>query len=797
MSEQPNLESLYAQAQAAIKVKDYEHASELLRQIVVVDETYRAASRLLANVVALQRRRWYNDPRLWGAVGVFVLVMLGVVIGSQLPTLLPAPTSTPTMIALAPSVTVASMATATRVEPTKTVTPSPVPTNTLVSSVTPTRAPTAIPFTWKRLYSGQEFQLDSYNKMVLDPRDSDIIYMSSINTGIYKTIDGGISWQPANNGLGTTVIQTLVIDPKDSQILYAGLNRAGTYKTTDGGNTWRPINQGIGALGGLSAIVMDPNNNRHLFYATNVYATTANAFYESLDAGEHWSQVKESRCPNNNSALVPHPTESQTLFILAAQPVDSSSCDVGIYKSQDAGRTWTLVGLKGNLVTQLVISPKQGNLLYASTGEGMYGSTDGGNTWNRIRDTTTALIFDWDGNIIVTGGTPPIAKSSNNGKTWQPLYATTADWNTWRYNGLRSDFTPSMIAFSLHSRDTVYLGGPGFAISTDGGISWTERSNGLGIGKRELKIYPTNKMFLYSAIVSGSYFISTNGGYNWDRATQGNARSLAFVGGRGLAFDAGGKIYYMSGGGNVGRRTIEDYAFIPPQQNWPSSAPMRITAHPRQPGLVYATFYSSGNAPYIYFSLDGLLTSDILPGPQMIWQKASGVQSMSDLALYFDYDQGQVMYAISGSMNASRSNDAGRTWENCGNPNAPNATTVVLFSNSETRLVVDPRNSNRLLAASRGGGVWASDDGCKTWAASNTGLGNLFVITLAIDPKNPNRVYAGTDGGAFISNDSGKSWFQVNDGLLGATVIYSIVVDPKDSSVYSSTPYGIFKLESK
>jgi hypothetical protein len=89
-----------------------------------------------------------------------------------------------------------------------------------------------------------------------------------------------------------------------------------------------------------------------------------------------------------------------------------------------------------------------------------------------------------------------------------------------------------------------------------------------------------------------------------------------------------------------------------------------------------------------------------------------------------------------------------------------------------------------------------SRDGCKSWHTSTSGLGSLFVNTLAIDPNNVGNIYAGTDGGAYVSFNGGLGWSQINDGFLGATVVYSIVVD-KDSNVYAATPYGIFKLMGK
>jgi photosystem II stability/assembly factor-like uncharacterized protein len=89
-----------------------------------------------------------------------------------------------------------------------------------------------------------------------------------------------------------------------------------------------------------------------------------------------------------------------------------------------------------------------------------------------------------------------------------------------------------------------------------------------------------------------------------------------------------------------------------------------------------------------------------------------------------------------------------------------------------------------------------STDNCQSWQASNEGLNNLFINSLAIDPNNPGVVYAGTDGGVYVSFDSGQTWGEINDGLLGATVVYSIAVDP-ESNVYTATPYGIFSLENQ
>ncbi|MGA7605700.1 MAG: hypothetical protein WCA79_07250, partial [Anaerolineales bacterium] len=136
--------------------------------------------------------------------------------------------------------------------------------------------------------------------------------------------------------------------------------------------------------------------------------------------------------------------------------------------------------------------------------------------------------------------------------------------------------------------------------------------------------------------------------------------------------------------------------------------------------------------------------------------------------------------------------DGGKTWSNCGTGPGTNPWII----RSYTRAVIDPRDSNKLMIATRGNGLVLSTDGCQTWRFSNQGLGNLFVNSIVRDSNHPDTIYVGTQGGSYISYDNGQTWGEINDGLLGATVVYSIAVD-ENSTVYATTPSGIFKLGVK
>jgi hypothetical protein len=216
--------------------------------------------------------------------------------------------------------------------------------------------------------------------------------------------------------------------------------------------------------------------------------------------------------------------------------------------------------------------------------------------------------------------------------------------------------------------------------------------------------------------------------------------------------------------------------------------PGAFTDHVEAIAVQFGTVYSFGycddpHGPCVFTSSDG--------GDS--W-KTSGVKDVEIDRLIIDPSQEHRMY-VAGPRNVYRPNSSGATWEACGRG-------WDMLARDGARMAIDPQGSDRLFLATRGEGVWISEDGCLSWQKKYDGLGNLFVNAVVIDPVNPDTIYAGTDGGAYVSFNGGDTWGEINDGLMGVgygpLLVYSIVVDPKDpNNVYAATPYGIFKLESR
>jgi photosystem II stability/assembly factor-like uncharacterized protein len=193
-----------------------------------------------------------------------------------------------------------------------------------------------------------------------------------------------------------------------------------------------------------------------------------------------------------------------------------------------------------------------------------------------------------------------------------------------------------------------------------------------------------------------------------------------------------------------------------------------VSVNPYMTGFLYAV-----SDELFYSTSDGVS-----------WQKATNSAGNFYGRRFYYAKGGSLIYSVN---NLSLSSDAGESWNFCRNSKS---------MTSDSQLVIDPDNNQRLYLATDGNGILISVSGCQSWYQSNSGLGNLFVNSVAMDPNNSNTLYAGTNGGVYISYDRGQTWGQINDGLLGVLTVYSIGID-LHSNVYAATPYGIFKLEKK
>lgn len=237
-------------------------------------------------------------------------------------------------------------------------------------------------------------------KIVVDPRDSDTVYVAAQgplwspggDRGLYKTTDGGKTWKAVLSISENTGVTDVVMDPRDSNVLYAasyqrrrhvwtlvhGGPESAVYKSVDGGANWTKLTSGLPKeeLGRVGLAISPANPD--VVYALVEAARGAGGLFRSEDAGANW-QKRGSYVPGSAQyyqELFLHPTDVDTLY----------SVDVYLQVTTDGGKTWANAGEAFKHVDNHVvwIDPRNTDHLLVGCDGGLYESYDRARTWRFI-----------------------------------------------------------------------------------------------------------------------------------------------------------------------------------------------------------------------------------------------------------------------------------------------------------------------------------------------------------------------------------------------------------------------------
>jgi photosystem II stability/assembly factor-like uncharacterized protein len=291
--------------------------------------------------------------------------------------------------------------------------------------------------------------------VAVSPQNGNIILVGTGN-GLFRSKDGGTSWQLLHEGLRDENIRALVIPPSSPNMVYAGTSK-GIFLSEDGGDHWTDWFEESSGLSSMDIqdLVIHPEKPEVLFAATSgglfisqdegdtwelsfkgnqrsrdvhfirfsskahsLYIGTADGVFKSTDSGEHWDKKWEDVLPSPLS-LVSLDTEPE--FIYAGTPE-------GLYKSYNKGITWIQDDISHKTVHQLRVDPENATHIYMATARSIYVSPDGGDTWNPLSlekgikaniDTLSLIHLTQQSSPTLIAGTPKdLFISKNGGLAW-------------------------------------------------------------------------------------------------------------------------------------------------------------------------------------------------------------------------------------------------------------------------------------------------------------------------------------------------------------------------------------------
>jgi photosystem II stability/assembly factor-like uncharacterized protein len=242
--------------------------------------------------------------------------------------------------------------------------------------------------------------------------DPDTVYAGVEDAALFKTTDGGKSWKELSGlrghstgpkwspGAGGMGLHTIILDPKNENRIYIAISAAGVFRTDDGGKTWNPINKGLS-----SQYIPDPNAEvGHCVHRIAMHPSKPDVLYmqkhwdvmRTNNAGAQWTEVSDNLPSDFGFVIDVHAHEPETIYVI---PIKSDSehfppeGKLRVYRSRTGGNNWEALtnGLPQkdcyvNILREAMCVDKLNpcGIYFGTTGGQVYGSADGGDSWNAI-----------------------------------------------------------------------------------------------------------------------------------------------------------------------------------------------------------------------------------------------------------------------------------------------------------------------------------------------------------------------------------------------------------------------------
>lgn len=586
------------------------------------------------------------------------------------------------------------------------------------------------------------------------PTNQNIIYIAAAQGGVWKTTDGGNNWMPLTDGLTSLASGALAFQPGDPNTIWYGTGEMnfcgdcssgdGLFRSTDGGNTWTKVAARTQVGSYIARIYIHPTNPNIIVMATS------RCIVRSTDGGVSWNQTLAVRWARD---LVAHPINPDLLYCTVWQN--------GIYRSTDAGATWTQLtnGLPAvgtyNRVN-IAISQSDPNILYAGFSNntynllGFYRTTNGGNSWSQIPGVPnylcgqgfynhTIIVDQTDPDTIYAGGVFPY------NATYRGLIRTTNGGTSWTDITDRSPngcIHPDIHHMAWDAAGHLWVGCDGGVWeSTNNGNSWINHNAALGVTQfYTVAVSPVNDLIIQGGTQDNGTPRTETGGLPWFEFTSGDGGPTNFEWGPNAA------ISYTT------------YVYLDPIYKWNGTAfQFGIT------GLSNDGRVSWCNGP---LETDPNINDRIYAGTYRVWRSTDGGSNWGTisgdltggtgylLSLEVAPGNSNIIYTGSSSGRFYYTSNGGGTWNN--------RTNAAWGANEIRDIRINPSNNQEVYVALNNVGIYRTQNAGTNWTDVTGNLGTLDVrevFSMVVDfSKDPRHIYVGTKHGVYGSQDGGTTW---------------------------------------
>lgn len=628
----------------------------------------------------------------------------------------------------------------------------------------------------------------SIGAVVLDPHDPNIVWVGTGESnsqrsvawgdGVYRSDDGGKSWK--NVGLKHSEhIGRIVIDPRDTNVVYvaaegplwsSGGDR-GLYKTSDGGKSWQQVLK-ISDNTGVGDVAMDPDNPDVLYAAayqrqrkvwTLIDGGPESALYKSTDAGKTWNKLS-SGLPKEEMGrigLAISPADSNTIYAT----IEAANKAGGIFRSKDGGATWEKrnpFDSTAMYYAQVIADPKNVNRIYVMNFNIM-DSEDGGKTLTRFPskskhvDNHVIWIDPNDTDYVLVGCDGGVYESYDRGQNW--LYK--ANLPLAQFYDITADNSVPFYYVYGGAQDNNVVGGPSRTTSASGIINadWFVTQGGDGF---RTQVDPEDPSTVYSEYQEGALTRydrrtgETTGiqpeelqnwpiyRWNWDSPLIISPHSHT-------------RLYF---GANVLFRSDDR------GDTWRVISPDLTAQIDRNQlpvmGKVWGPDAVAKNASTSFYSnISALSESPVKEG-----------------LIVVGTDDGLIQI----------SEDAGQNWRKLDKfPGVPDRTYVSrLATSSHNANTIYAAFENHKEGDFKPYLLKSTDLG-KNWTSITSNLPEVGpVLAFAEDPTNADLLFAGTEFGAYFTVDGGKKWVQLK-GDLPVIPVRDFFIQARDGDLVVGT----------